>query len=88
MEDYENSFDELLQLIGDDNSPTDFQTDLFDKLDTIIENQSDISNQLDIVISGQSAISNALYTILGLSIFVIGFKIVWTVVAKWLFGGI
>lgn len=84
----EEIFFEMFDLSSDEISGTDFQTELFDKLDTIIENQSDISNQLDIVIEGQSAISNALYTILGLSILVIGFKIVWTVVAKWLFGGI
>lgn len=87
MENEEIFFD-MFELSSDEVAFTDFQTKLFDKLDTIIENQSDISNKLDTVIEGQAAVSYALYSILGLSILVIGFKIVWTVVSKWLFGGI
>lgn len=88
MEDYEKSFDDVLQLLGDDNAPSDLQTELFNKFDTIIENQSDISNKLDIVIDGQAAISYALYSILGFAILITAFKILWTFLAKWLFGGI
>lgn len=84
----EEIISEMFEQFSDEVPESDFQLQLMDKLDTIIENQSDISNQLDVVIEGQSAISNALYSILGLAILVIGFKIIWTVVAKWLFGGI
>lgn len=80
--------DQLVELLGEEVTPADFQAEFMDKLDAIIENQSDISAGLDVVIEGQSAISNALYSILGLAILAIGFKIIWTVVAKWLFGGI
>ena len=78
----------MFEQFSDEVQGTDFQLQLMDKLDAIIENQSDISAGLDVVIEGQSAISNALYSILGLAILAIGFKIIWTVVAKWLFGGI
>lgn len=84
----EEIISEMFEQFSDEVPESDFQLQLMDKLDTIIENQSDISNQLNIVIEGQSAISYALYSILGLAILAIGFKIIWTVVAKWLFGGI
>ncbi len=63
-------------------------SDLLEKLDTVIQNQDDISSKLDTVIEGQAAISNALYSIIGFSILIVAFKLLWTVVAKWLFGGI
>ncbi len=84
----EEIISEMFEQFSDEVQGTDFQLQLMDKLDAIIENQSDISAGLDVVIEGQSAISNALYSILGLAILAIGFKIIWTVVAKWLFGGI
>lgn len=84
----EETIAEMFSAGTEELSDIDFQSQLMEKLDTIIENQSDISNQLDVVIEGQSAISNALYSILGLAILAIGFKIIWTVVAKWLFGGV
>lgn len=84
----EEIISEMLEQFSDEMPGTDFQSELMDKLDTIIENQSDISDSLNTVIEGQAAISNALYSILGLAILAIVFKIIWTVVAKWLFGGI
>lgn len=85
---FEDQEGDILQLLGEDEAPTDIYYSLMDKLDAVIENQSDVSSKLDTVIEGQAAISNALYSILGLSILGIGFKILWTVIAKWLFGGI
>lgn len=84
----EETIAEMFSVGAEELSDADFQSQLMEKLDAIIENQSDISNQLNVVIEGQSAISNALYSILGLAILAIGFKIIWTVVAKWLFGGV
>lgn len=87
MEDFEALEDiEMSEILG--NSPDDFQTELLSRLDTIIENQSDISDQLHVVIEGQAAISKALYSILGLAILAVAFKLLWTAVAKWLFGGV
>ena len=84
----EEIFSEMFEELSDELSGTDFQSQLMERLDTIIENQTDISSQLHVVIEGQLAILNALYSILGLAILAIGFKIVWTVLAKWLFGGV
>lgn len=84
----EEIFLEMFDLSFDEVAGTDFQTELFDKLDTIIENQSDISEKLDVAINGLSAISYALYTIIAFAILVAVFKILWTLLAKWLFGGI
>lgn len=84
----EEIFFEMFDLSSDEVAVTDFQTELFNKLDTIIENQSDISNKLDTVIEGQVAISYAIYSILGLAILIAAFKILWTILSKWLFGGI
>ena len=84
----EEIISEILEQFSDEISGTDFKSEFMDKLDTIIENQSDISDTLNTVTEGQASISYALYCILGLAILVIGFKIVWTVLAKWLFGGV
>lgn len=84
----EEIFLEMFDLSSDEVAGTDFQAELFDKLDTIIENQSEISEKLDVAINGLSAISYALYTIIAFAILVAVFKILWTFLAKWLFGGI
>ena len=84
----EEIYSEMFEQLTDELSGTDFQSQLMERLDAIIENQTDISAQLHVVIEGQSAISNALYSILCLAILVTGFKIIWTVLAKWLFGGV
>lgn len=84
----EEIFAEMFSAGAEDLSDADYQLQLMERLDSIIENQADIFARLNVVIEGQSAISNALYSILGLSILVIGFKIIWTVIAKWLFGGV
>lgn len=87
MED-EEIISDMFGQYSDEVSWTDFQSLFMDKLDTIIENQSDVSDKLSIVIEGQAHISYALYSILGFAVLVVGFKIIWTVVSKWLFGGV
>lgn len=84
----EDEINGITELFSDDQDMSEFQTKFFEKLDTVIQNQSDISDKLDTVIEGQAAISKALYSILGLAILGIAIKLLWTVIAKWLFGGI
>lgn len=86
--DNEDMITEMFSVAADEMSYPDYQSQLMERLDSIIENQSYISARLDVVIEGQTAVSNALYCVLGLAILAIAFKIAWTVLAKWLFGGV
>ena len=79
---------EMFTELSDEAAPIDFQGELIERLDTIIENQSEISAQLQVVIDRQSDIQYGLLCIFGLALLAAAFKIVWTVVAKWLFGGV
>ena len=86
--DNEDMITEMFSVAADEMSYPDYQSQLMERLDSIIENQSYISAQLQVVIDRQSDIQYGLLCIFGLALLAAAFKIVWTVVAKWLFGGV
>lgn len=47
-----------------------------------------IIDRLDTIIEGQQALFNALWLIIGIIVIGIVFKISWTFIAKWIFGGV
>lgn len=49
---------------------------------------SELSEKLDSVIEGQKAIYNLLSIILTGAVVAVAFKIVWTIISKWFFGGV
>lgn len=49
---------------------------------------SELSEKLDSVIAGQKAIHDLLSIILTGAVVAVAFKIVWTIISKWFFGGV
>ena len=52
------------------------------------DNNSEILNRLDTVIEGEQAIHNCLWIIIGFLAVTTVVKFLWTFLSKWLFGGI
>ncbi len=84
----EEILSEMFSAGADELSEADYQSQLMERLDTIIENQAYTSIQLQSVLEAQASAVNALYAVLGLALLITAFKILWTVVSKWLFGGV
>lgn len=55
---------------------------------TAYNDYTELMNKLDTVIEGEQAINHTLWLIYTLLIVVTGVKLLWTVFAKWFFGGI
>ena len=56
--------------------------------ETTVSDLGDISDKLDTIIENEQSIYNALWLIIGIASSVIVIKLLWTVVAKWFFGGV
>lgn len=55
---------------------------------TVSDFESDVITRLDTVIEGLEGIFNALWLLIGIVVVGIVIKFLWTVLAKWFFGGI
>lgn len=55
---------------------------------TVSDFESDVITRLDTVIEGLEGIFNALWLFIGIIVVGIVIKFLWTVIAKWFFGGI
>lgn len=55
---------------------------------TVTDYETQVINRLDTVIDGLEGIFNALWLLIGIVVVGIVIKFLWTVLAKWFFGGI
>lgn len=65
----------------------EYLSDLDTEADTLTPYEV-ISEKLDTIIEGEQAIHNALWLIIGMACVIIVIKFLWTILAKWFFGGV
>lgn len=65
----------------------EYLSDLDTESDTLTPSE-EISEKLDTIIEGEQAIHNVMWLIIGMACVTIVIKFLWTILAKWFFGGV